>query len=93
MHNPGLKARLNQRKHGISFEESVVVFNDPRALTLLDAGHDEHEERWITMGMTGAQCVCVVHHTFKDKVDDFVLIRIFSVRKATKKEQRQYWGD
>ena len=62
-----VKARLNQKKHGISFEDSSRVFHDPRALTLFDAEHDEIEERWITMGILGTYCICVVHHTFTER--------------------------
>ncbi len=62
-----------------------------KALTLLDVEHDEVEERWVTMGMIGTRCVCVVHHTFKEMSGAFVLIRIFSARKATRREQHQYW--
>lgn len=86
-----VKARLNQKKHGISFEDSSAVFKDARALTLFDAGHNEVEERWVTMGMIGTRCVCVVHHTFREMPRLSVVIRIFSARKATRKEQQQYW--
>jgi uncharacterized protein len=86
-----VKARLNQKKHGISFEISSAVFKDPRALTLFDEEHSGVEDRWVTMGMIGTHCICVVHHTFKETSGVFAVIRIFSVRKATKKEQRQYW--
>ncbi|MBF0386794.1 MAG: BrnT family toxin [Candidatus Omnitrophica bacterium] len=87
-----VKARTNQIKHGIGFEESCAVFKDPRALTLFDSVHDEIEDRWVTMGMVGALCVCVVHHTFRETQGNVVMIRIFSARKATRKEQHQYWG-
>ena len=29
------KARSNQSKHGVSFEEAATVFRDPRALSIL----------------------------------------------------------
>ena len=86
-----VKAQVNKRKHGISFEESSAVFKDPRALTLFDKEHDEIEDRWVTMGMIGKLCICVVHHTFRETSGASVLIRIFSARKATRKEQQQYW--
>jgi len=69
------------------------VFKDPKALTLFDTKHDEKEDRWITMGMIGTVCTCVVHHTFREEMKEDVLIRIFSARKATKKEQQQYWRE
>ena len=86
-----IKAKINNNKHGISFEEAAGVFNDPRALTLFDSKHNKDEDRWITMGMVGIKCICVVHHTFKEGIKGDVLIRIFSARKATKNEQQQYW--
>ena len=87
-----VKARMNIRKHGVCFEEAAAVFKDPRALTLFDTKHDATEERWITMGVIGTMCICVVHHTFREALEGSVLIRIFSARKATRKEQQQYWG-
>jgi uncharacterized DUF497 family protein len=85
-----VKAKINEKKHGVRFEEAAAVFKDPRALTLFDSKHDEKEERWITMGIIGTICICVVHHTFREEMKGNILIRIFSARKATKKEQQQY---
>ncbi len=85
-----IKARINERKHGVRFEDAATVFKDPGALTLFDTKYDEAEERWITMGMIGTMCICVVHHTFREAFEERILIRIFSARKATKKEQQQY---
>jgi uncharacterized protein len=43
------KAERNLRKHGVEFVDTVVVFDDDRAITL----PDEHsrEERYLTFGM------------------------------------------
>ena len=30
------KARTNQRKHGVSFEEAATIFGDPLSLIVLD---------------------------------------------------------
>ena len=30
------KARLNERKHGVLFEDAIRVFDDPYALTVMD---------------------------------------------------------
>jgi uncharacterized DUF497 family protein len=48
------KARINFKKHGISFELASSVFFDPRAVTIFDHEHGESEDRWITLGMTHA---------------------------------------
>lgn len=38
------KARINLKKHRISFEEAKTVFNDPLLLTYADEFHSETEE-------------------------------------------------
>ena len=43
------KNRINQKKHGVSFETAVLVFDDPYALTQKDISHDR-EERLVTLG-------------------------------------------
>ncbi len=86
-----LKARLNARKHGVSFERAAGVFLDPNALSIYDERHSLKEERWITLGLDQSGALIVVCHTFKD-VDKLSgpSIRIISARKATKKEIEQY---
>ena len=37
------KNRINQKKHGVSFETAVLVFDDPYALTQKDISHDREE--------------------------------------------------
>lgn len=46
------KNKLNQRKHGVSFEEAKMVFDDPFQLSKLDHRFNYCEERWITTGAT-----------------------------------------
>ena len=88
--NPA-KARANLKKHGISFEAAVAVFRDPRALTVFDGGHDEHEERWATLGIAEQGRVLLVIHTFQERTSDQeIAVRVISARRATKPEQRQY---
>jgi len=45
------KGRLNARKHGVQFADSVAVLEDERALTMRDPSAHE-EERWVTLGWT-----------------------------------------
>ena len=40
------KAKENQRKHRVTFEEAETVFDDPLAKTFLDPDHSEGEERY-----------------------------------------------
>src|SRR6266850_1958079 len=44
------KDRLNQRDHGITFQEATTVFGDSLAVTVSDPDHSIGEERFITIG-------------------------------------------
>ncbi len=78
------------KKHGVSFEESATVFKDPNALSLFDSDHSENEDRWITLGLSEKARLLVVIHTFLEKMDGTIIIRIISSRKATKQESLTY---
>ncbi|MFQ5640163.1 MAG: BrnT family toxin [bacterium] len=84
------KAKLNWKKHKIRFEEAVSVFRDSRSISIFDDAHSDNEDRWITVGAAATGNILVVHHTFGQVDDSNVAIRIFSSRKATKREKRQY---
>ena len=79
------KAAANLRKHRISFVEAASVFLDPMALTFGDPDHSDEEDREITIGVSTKRRVLFVSHTARGN-----RIRIISVRKATRKERRQY---
>lgn len=87
------KERQNRQKHRVSFAEAGTVFADARALSCLDVAHSEREERWFTLGRTAGGRLLVVHHTFQEVDENTVRIRIFSSRKATRREARQYWAE
>lgn len=84
------KATSNLRKHGIGFDQAVTVFRDPRAVSVFDEAHSKAEDRWITLGVSAGGGLVVVHHTFEEMDAHKIRIRIFSSRKATKKEADQY---
>lgn len=44
------KAKSNQAKHNVSFDEASSVFNDPLFLTFADPEHSLQERRFIIMG-------------------------------------------
>ena len=79
------KARVNQDKHGVTFEEAASVFGDPLSVTILDPAHSNHENRFIIIGRSQAQRLLVVMHTERDDH-----IRIISARPATRRERRDY---
>jgi uncharacterized protein len=82
------KNRVNQRKHRVSFETAALVFDDPFHLSRQEREVDG-EARWQTIGTVGGVHVLVVAHTVDDE-DEEELIRIFSARKATRRERGIY---
>ena len=82
------KHRRNLAKHGIGFDEALLVWWDALRLTLFDREEDG-EGRWIVVGMVGAVAVVVVVHVYPDPDDD-TCIRIISARQATRQERRRY---
>ncbi|NJL61694.1 MAG: BrnT family toxin [Methylacidiphilales bacterium] len=54
---------------------------------LYDAEHSLEEERYILLGISDSVSLLVVCHVYKE---DEETIRIFSARRASKREQQQY---
>ena len=81
------KNQINQRKHGISFEEALTVFYDEEALVKDDPEHSEEEERFVILGFSSKANLLVVCHCFRASE---TVIRIISARRATKTESRYY---
>ena len=81
------KAQSNMRKHGISFDEALSVFDDIHARLIPDPDHSQEEERFILLGLSQASRILTVVHCYRDEKDN---IRIISARKSTKTEQKQY---
>ena len=81
------KNLINQRKHGVSFEEVKSVFEDAYAILFDDPDHSEYEERFLIIGMTVAKGICIVSHCYRGADET---IRIISARKATKSERNVY---
>jgi len=87
--DPG-KARENQDKHSVTFDEAATIFRDSKALSIFDSDHSEIEDRWITLGISEKGRLLIVIHTFREENEDAVTIRIISSRKATKQEIKPY---
>jgi len=83
------KNRINQEKHGVSFEEAKEVFNDALQISKLDYRFNYFEERWITIGATKKGHILVVANLFFSD-DGEEIIRIISARKANNKERKSY---
>ena len=81
------KNNLNKKKHGISFEEAWTVFCDETAILFDDPDHSDHESRFLIIGMTMQDKICVVSHCYRENDE---VIRIISARRATRKEEKYY---
>ncbi len=79
------KAKTNVLKHSVSFEEASTVFGDKHSITIDDVSHSLQEKRHVTLGLSSSNRLLVVVHTARGE-----RIRIISVRKASRKEKKQY---
>ncbi len=80
------KNQINRKKHGLSFETALLVFDDPNHLTRQDREVDG-EARLQTIGTVNGVHLLLVAHTVSD---DDEAIRIISARKATRSERSTY---
>ena len=83
-----IKNKTNIQKHGVSFEEAQTAFFDDNAIEFDDPDHSFEENRYLLLGFSQTLKILVVCHCYRD---DESTIRIISVRKATKKEQKAYF--
>ena len=82
-----VKARENQRKHRVSFEEAATVFADENGRLKHDPEHSQEEDRFILLGFSAKLRLLIVCHAYRENDE---LIRIISARKATPNERKQY---
>lgn len=86
-----LKALKNIEKHGVYFEEASSVFYDDFAVQFYDSEHFVLEQdRFLILGVSNNSRMLMVCHCEKQSGD---VLRIISVRKATKNERKFYQGD
>jgi hypothetical protein len=81
------KSAANHKKHRISFTDAMSVFADENALLLADPDHSEGEERFLLLGLSSSLKLVVVSHCYQSRDE---VIRIISVRRATRRERAQY---
>ena len=81
------KQKVIEKKHSISFELAITVFDDPQALVAFDEKHSNENElrEWI-IGLSDNGVLVVV---FTKRLKNTVY-RIISARKANKKERSRY---
>ena len=74
--------KLNQKVHGIAFEDAKFA---PNKIILPDLYHSENEERWLAIGIVNS----VLFVVFTERSEN--RIRIISARKGTKAEEKIYY--
>ena len=80
------KNQANRRKHRVSFDTAVLVFDDPFHISVQDR-EVEGEARWQTIGMAPGLQLLLVAHTVDEETET---VRILSARKATRRERSIY---
>ena len=85
-----IKAVVNLKKHGVSFEEAQSVFYDEFAVQFFDDEHSTVEDRFLLLGLSTKGNLLLVCHCERETGN---LIRILSARRATRRESTFYGGD
>ena len=78
------KNRANVKKHGVSFELAVQIF-DGKCVTWKDTRKNYGENRFISIGIAKDVLVLTVAHTDRNGNT-----RLISARKASRKERGLY---
>jgi uncharacterized DUF497 family protein len=89
------KDRLNQKKHGFSFNEIPEIFDDPAFLEGYDYEHSIKEERHYGIGCLNNVLYVIAFYTIRKKTGTERAIerkRIISARRADSEEQERYNG-
>lgn len=82
------KNEINKRKHGIAFEEALTVFLDENAILFDDPEHSVLEERFLIIGISEGNRLCIVSHCYRNQTG---IIRIISARRASRNESQAYY--
>ena len=78
------KAKINKKKHKVTFEDAARVFLDNYRLDYYDELHSDDEERIKTVGVV-LNVLAVIYTERGDRN------RIISARRADKDEEEQYY--
>lgn len=81
------KNNKNIKKHGITFEEATTVFYNANAIVFDDPDHSIDENRFLIIGVSNHDNLCIVSHCYKGHDER---IRIISARKADNDEKEVY---
>jgi uncharacterized DUF497 family protein len=79
------KAKRNEKKHGVSFEEAATCFDDAHGCYFRNDS-PSYEDRLILIAMSSRTRVLYVVHAEVGRDS----IRIVSARKASRSQRRRY---
>jgi uncharacterized protein len=82
------KEIANRRKHGFSFRQASMVFDDP-LMVLVEDRVEDGEQRWHALGLIDGMTLLLVVHSWRDD-SGADIVRIISARRATRIERRRY---
>lgn len=83
------KAKSNELKHGITFEEAATAFLDPAGLDGEDLDHSNIEARRLRLAKSSLGRVLVIAYTIRSRENE-EQTRIISARRASRKERNKY---
>ena len=79
------KAASNLLKHGVSFDEAKIVFDDPLYVDFYDPAHSDDEDRYLIVGESNQRRLLIASYTERGN-----LIRLISAREVTRTEREVY---
>lgn len=79
------KAEANIIKHGVRFAHGIAAFADEDRVVTEDTRYAYLENRYELIGMIDDRLHVVIYTMRYEKV------RLISVRRANKREQKRYW--
>lgn len=77
----------NLLKHWIRFEDAKEVWADPLSIEFFDSENSDYEDRFVRIGHSALRGVLFVVFCERNNGN---IIRIISVRRATKSEREEY---
>jgi uncharacterized DUF497 family protein len=83
-----VKAAVNLKKHGVSFDEARDIFGDPFRGAISDDEHSDYEDRFAAVGSTLTGNLLVVFYTNRGEE-----VRLISARRPTRFERRRYMDE
>ena len=83
------KAEANAAKHGVLFDDAVMVFLDANAMDGPDLQQSRSEARFRRLGRSADGRVLMVAYTLR-RSGDAETIRLISARRASRRERAAY---